>query len=44
MVDTWSTNLEGDHIILPVNNQVTGMYILRIKTSNGTLTKKLIIQ
>ncbi|WP_147677453.1 T9SS type A sorting domain-containing protein [Algibacter pacificus] len=44
LVNTWRTNLDGNFITLPVNNQVTGVYILKINTSSNTLTKKLIIQ
>ncbi|RXP49318.1 choice-of-anchor D domain-containing protein [Lutibacter sp. HS1-25] len=40
----WETNLEEPSILLAVNNKVTGMYLLKIKTSKGIVAKKVIIE
>ncbi|RXP53811.1 T9SS C-terminal target domain-containing protein [Lutibacter sp. HS1-25] len=40
----WTKNLEDTQVVLPVNNMATGMYVVQVKTSTGTITKKIIIE
>jgi hypothetical protein len=41
---SWNNNLEHKHINLPINNLATGMYIVQINTTKGTIGKKVIIE
>lgn len=40
-LNSWSTNLDGQFISLPFNAK-TGLYIIQIKTSEGSISKKII--
>ena len=42
---TWNTGLQGSDIVkLPVNKFSSGMYIVKLNTSDGIVSKKVIIQ
>jgi hypothetical protein len=43
-VGAWKANLEGDYVTLPVQNKALGIYIVKINTVNGVLSKKVIIE
>jgi hypothetical protein len=40
----WTNNLENQNINLPVLNKATGMYVVQINTTTGTISKKVIIE
>jgi hypothetical protein len=40
----WNQNLQNPNLAFPVNNQATGMYLIQINTSTGTISKKVIIE
>jgi hypothetical protein len=40
----WTKNLEAQTIYLPVNSKATGMYIIQLNTTTGTISKKVIIE
>lgn len=44
LIKTWDSNLGSNYINLPINNKSTGMYIIKINTTEGTLAKKLILK
>jgi hypothetical protein len=40
----WNQNLQNPNLTFPVNNQATGMYLIQINTSTGTISKKVIVE
>jgi hypothetical protein len=41
---TWNKNLEGESIALPMQHKATGMYLVLINTTNGIISKKVLIE
>jgi hypothetical protein len=40
---SWTNNLEGQNISIPLLHKASGMYLVQVATSNGTIVKKIII-
>ncbi|RXP49319.1 T9SS C-terminal target domain-containing protein [Lutibacter sp. HS1-25] len=44
ILNVWDKNLQNQNLSLPVYNTTTGMYLVQIKTTTGTISKKVIIK
>ena len=42
-LNAWDSNLENRNLSLEVNSMSTGLYIVQLKTSDGDIIKKMLI-
>ena len=42
--NSWNKNLDNQNISLPINNKATGIYLVQINTTTGTISKKVVIE